>query len=178
MPVRFKCPHDVTVEWDDVIRGHVSFQSGDIGDFVILKSNGNPLYNFAVTCDDADMRITHVLRGEDHISNTPKQLLLYRALGIEPPVFGHVPLIVGMDRARLSKRHGATRTEAYRDEGYLPDAMVNFLALIGWAPKDNHELFETRTQLIDYFTRTTSLKARARSTRTSSTTSTGCTSGR
>ncbi|MDQ3022842.1 MAG: glutamate--tRNA ligase [bacterium] len=151
MPVRFKCPHDVTVEWNDIIRGPVSFQSGDIGDFVILKSNGSPLYNFAVTCDDADMRISHVLRGEDHISNTPKQLLLYRALGLDAPVFGHVPLIVGMDRARLSKRHGATRCEAYREEGYLPDAMVNFLALIGWAPKDNHELFTSRTQLIEYF---------------------------
>jgi glutamyl-tRNA synthetase len=151
MPVRFKCPRDLTVEWNDIIRGPVSFQSADIGDFVILKSNGNPLYNFAVTCDDNDMRISHVLRGEDHISNTPKQLLLYRALGWEPPTFGHVPLIVGMDRARLSKRHGATRTEAYREEGYLPEAMVNFLALIGWAPKDNRELFESRSQLIEYF---------------------------
>jgi glutamyl-tRNA synthetase len=151
MPIRFKCPHDVTIEWNDIVRGPVSFKSAEMGDFVIVKSNGNPLYNFAVVCDDADMQISHVLRGEDHISNTPKQLLLYRALGLEPPEFGHVPLIVGMDRARLSKRHGATRVEAYREEGYLSEAMVNFLVLIGWAPKDNTELFESRTQLIEYF---------------------------
>lgn len=156
LPVRFKCPHGVRLEWDDIVRGPVSFSSDDIGDFVIWKSSGQALYNFAVVCDDHDMEITHVLRGEDHISNTPKQLLLYDALGWERPQFGHVPLIVGMDRARLSKRHGATRVEAYREMGVLPEALVNFLVLIGWAPSGasaaaNQELF-SRDELIRYFT--------------------------
>lgn len=156
LPLRFKCPHGVTLEWDDTVRGPVSFSSDDIGDFVIWKSSGQALYNFAVVCDDHDMEITHVLRGEDHISNTPKQLLLYDALGWARPQFGHVPLIVGMDRARLSKRHGATRVEAYREMGVLPEALVNFLVLIGWAPSGtsaaaNQELF-SRDELIRYFT--------------------------
>ncbi|MBN2082955.1 glutamate--tRNA ligase [bacterium] len=150
LPIRFKCPLGKEVAWDDVVRGRVSFKSDEIGDFIFVKSNGLPLYNFAVTCDDADMRITHVLRGEDHISNTPKQIMLYRALGLTPPLFGHAPLIVGMDGARLSKRHGATQVGAYREMGILPEAMVNFLLLIGWAPKDNKELF-TRQEMLDYF---------------------------
>jgi glutamyl-tRNA synthetase len=150
LPVRLKCPHGVKLAWDDVIRGAISFDSDELGDFIIRRSNGSVLYNFAVTCDDYDMRVSHVLRGEDHISNTPKQLLLYRALGWEPPVFGHVPLILGMDRARLSKRHGATRVEAYQDLGVLPEALVNFLALIGWAPKDNRELF-SMDELVEAF---------------------------
>lgn len=150
LPVRFKCPRGEAVTWDDAVRGEVSFPSDELGDFIFIKSNGQPLYNFAVVCDDATMAITHVLRGEDHISNTPKQLLLYRALGFSAPVFGHAPLIVGMDRARLSKRHGATRVSAYREMGVLPQALVNFLLLIGWAPKDNKELF-TREEMLSYF---------------------------
>jgi glutamyl-tRNA synthetase len=150
LPLRFKCPRGAEVAWDDVVRGPVSFQSDGIGDFIFVRSNGKPLYQFAVTCDDADMAITHVLRGEDHISNTPKQILLYRALGLTPPVFGHAPLIVGMDGARLSKRHGATDVGAYRQMGILPEALVNFLLLIGWAPKDNKELF-TREEMLQYF---------------------------
>jgi glutamyl-tRNA synthetase len=146
LPIRFRCPRELDVAWEDVIRGPVSFQSDEIGDFVIWKSTGQALYNFACVCDDHDMEITHVLRGEDHISNTPKQCLLYDALGWARPVFGHVPLIVGMDRARLSKRHGATRVEAYRAMGVLPEALANFLLLIGWAPSGhsavaNQELF-------------------------------------
>jgi glutamyl-tRNA synthetase len=150
LPVRLKCPHGLDVAWDDMVRGPISFRSDEIGDFIVQKSNGQILYNFAVTCDDSDMQISHVLRGEDHISNTPKQLLLYGALGWHPPQFGHVPLILGMDRARLSKRHGATRVEAYHDLGVLPAALVNFLALIGWAPKDNRELFSME-ELIETF---------------------------
>ena len=155
LPVRFKCPRGVKLEWDDVIRGPVSFQSDEIGDFIFWKSSGQPLYNFAVVCDDHDMEITHVLRGEDHISNTPKQILLYQALNWAVPEFGHVPLIVGMDRARLSKRHGATRVEAYREMGVLPEALANFLVLIGWAPGGqsaalNQELF-SRAEMIRYF---------------------------
>jgi len=138
LPVRLKCPRGVELAWDDIVRGAISFQSDEIGDIIIARSNGQVLYNFAVTCDDNDMQITHVLRGEDHISNTPKQLLLYDALGWPRPVFGHVPLIVGMDRARLSKRHGATKVEAYRELGVLPEALFNFLLLIGWAPSGNN----------------------------------------
>jgi glutamyl-tRNA synthetase len=155
LPIRFKCPRGVKLEWDDIVRGTVSFMSDEIGDFVIWKSSGQALYNFAVVCDDHDMEITHVLRGEDHISNTPKQLLLYDALGWARPGFGHVPLIVGMDRARLSKRHGATRVEAYREMGVLPQALANFLALIGWSPSGhseaaNQELF-SREELVRHF---------------------------
>jgi glutamyl-tRNA synthetase len=155
LPVRFKCPLGEEVAWDDAIRGRVSFKSDEIGDFIFVKSNGKPLYNFAVVCDDADMRINLVLRGEDHISNTPKQIMLYHALGFPEPRFGHAPLIVGMDRARLSKRHGATQVGAYRELGVLPEALVNFLALIGWAPSGNsaaanQEIF-TREELIQYF---------------------------
>ncbi|MCB1186426.1 glutamate--tRNA ligase [bacterium] len=139
MPVRFRCPRDVEVSWEDAVRGKVTFSSNEVGDFVLFKGNGQPLYNFVVVCDDIDMHITNVLRGEDHISNTPKQILLHEALGHEPPEFGHVPLIVGMDRQRLSKRHGATAVDAYEEQGVLPEAMVNFLALIGWAPGDDRE---------------------------------------
>ena len=154
LAIRFKCPGTETggpdVSWDDMVRGRVTVNAKEIGDFVIAKRNGKPLYNFAVTCDDAEMRITHVLRGEDHTSNTPKQLLLYEALGFEPPVFGHMSLILGPDRAKLSKRHGATAVHLYKEAGYLPEAMNNFFALIGWAPKDNREEF-TLDELIEVF---------------------------
>jgi glutamyl-tRNA synthetase len=155
LPIRFKCPLGIKVEWHDLVRGPVSFLSDEIGDFIICKSNGSPLYNLAVVCDDAEMKITHVLRGEDHISNTPKQLLLYAAHGYAPPQFGHVPLIVGMDRARLSKRHGATSVSSYREMGILPEALANFLVLIGWAPSGeseaaNQEMF-SREEMVRYF---------------------------
>jgi glutamyl-tRNA synthetase len=155
LPLRFRCPRSAAIEWHDLIRGEVRFDSEEIGDFIIWKSSGQVLYNFAAACDDHDMEITHVLRGEDHISNTPKQLLLYDALGWPRPVFGHVPLILGMDRARLSKRHGATRVEAYREMGVLAEALANFLLLIGWAPGGlsealNRELF-TRDEMIRLF---------------------------
>lgn len=154
LAVRFKCPGNAAggpdVSWQDTVRGNVTVNCKDIGDFVIAKRNGKPLYNFAVVCDDAEMQITHVLRGEDHTSNTPKQLLLYKALGFLPPIFGHVPLIVGMDRAKLSKRHGATAVGLYQKNGTLPEALVNFLVLIGWAPKDNREDFSL-SDLVEVF---------------------------
>ncbi len=129
------------IRWDDVVRGAVSFQNEVLDDFVVLRSDGLPTYNFACVVDDHEMAITHVIRGDDHISNTPRQLLLYQALGWESPRFAHVPMILGDDGSRLSKRHGATAVAAYRGLGYLPGAMVNFLALLGWSPGDNQELF-------------------------------------
>src|SRR3989442_3865997 len=122
------------IAWDDAVHGRISFQGEDIKDFVILRSDRSPLYNFAVVVDDVDMAITHVLRGDDHISNTPKQIALYHALGAAPPVFGHVPMINGPDGKKLSKRHGATAVGDYQHLGILPEAMRNFLALLGWSP--------------------------------------------
>jgi len=128
------------IAWDDAVHGRISFQGEDIKDFVILRSDRSPLYNFAVVVDDIDMRITHVLRGDDHISNTPKQIALYRALGAAPPVFGHVPMINGPDGKKLSKRHGATAVGDYQHLGILPEAMRNFLALLGWSPGGDREI--------------------------------------
>jgi len=148
--VRFKVLHE-EVAWDDAVHGRISFHGRDIQDFVILRADRTPVYNFAVVSDDIDMRITHVFRGDDHISNTPKQILLYRALGKEPPVFGHVPMIHGADGKKLSKRHGATAVGDYQDR-YLPEAMRNFLALLGWSPGGDRELFFDVGELIDAFT--------------------------
>jgi glutamyl-tRNA synthetase/nondiscriminating glutamyl-tRNA synthetase len=120
----------------------VTFSTDVIGDPVIVRSDGRPAYNFAVVVDDAAMEITHVVRGEDHVSNTPRQLLLYEALGLEAPVFAHLSLVLGPDHAPLSKRHGATSVGEFRDRGYLPEALVNYLALLGWSPGDNEELLE------------------------------------
>src|SRR5690606_20699560 len=120
--------------------GEVAFPADVIGDFVLLRSDGRPQYNFAVVVDDALMEITHVIRGEDHISNTPRQLLLYTALGFSPPQFAHVSLVMGPDHTPLSKRHGATSVAEFRERGYLPEALVNYLALIGWSPGENEEL--------------------------------------
>src|SRR5918996_107233 len=128
------------IAWDDAVHGRISFQGEDIKDFVILRSDRTPLYNFAVVVDDLDMRVTHVLRGGDHISNTPKQIAVYRALGHEPPVFGHVPMIHGPDGKKLSKRHGATAVGDYQHLGILPAAMRNFLALLGWSPGGDREI--------------------------------------
>ncbi|MCD6283263.1 glutamate--tRNA ligase [bacterium] len=150
LPLRLKVDRGRDIAFTDMIRGQISVSTDEIGDIVIVKSTGGPVYNFSCVIDDATMNITHVLRGEDHLSNTPKQLLIYEKLGWEPPQFAHLPLIVGMDRARLSKRHGATSVTAYRELGILPEALVNFLLLIGWAPKDDREEF-TRDEMIGAF---------------------------
>ena len=134
----------------DIVRGDFSFENADLDDFVLIKSDGRPTYNYAVVVDDAHMRISHVIRGDDHISNTPRQVHLYQALGHRPPKFAHLPMILGADRARLSKRHGATSIDAYRDSHYLSEAMVNYLALLGWSFDGTRELFSLRA-LIDAF---------------------------
>jgi glutamyl-tRNA synthetase len=139
--IRFKSPSQGIIKFKDMIRGELRFNAEEIEDFVILRSNGMPTYHLSVVVDDIDMKITHVIRGEDHINNTPKQILLYEALGVEIPSFAHVPLILGEDRGRLSKRHGATALLSYREEGYLPSAMVNFLVRLGWSYGDQ-EIFE------------------------------------
>jgi glutamyl-tRNA synthetase len=148
--IRFRVP-DGETRFQDLVHGEMRFGNSDIDDLVILRSDGTPVYNLAVVSDDADMRITHVIRGDDHLSNTPKQVLLYRALGLEEPLFAHVPLILGADGKRLSKRHGATAVGDYAAEGILPEAMVNFLALLGWSPGDDRE-FMTTEELIEAFT--------------------------
>ncbi len=131
---RLKVPKDRgDVVFDDAVYGKTSFPSGVIDDLVLVRADGSPTYNFAVVCDDANMGITHVIRGDDHLSNTPKQILIYEALGFDVPTFAHLPMILGPDGKKLSKRHGATNVEEYRDRGYLPEAMVNFLALLGWS---------------------------------------------
>lgn len=157
--IRFKMPLEGDTIVDDLVKGTVSFRNSEIEDFVILRSDGTPTYNFCVVVDDYEMKITHVIRGEDHLNNTPKQIHIYHALGIEPPKFAHIPMILGSDRARLSKRHGATSVLAYRDEGYLPDAVVNFLARLGWSHGDQ-EIF-TREELIRYFNLSQVAKANA-----------------
>src|SRR5215510_7524282 len=132
--VRFRVPEHLDVSFQDMVRGDVTFSTDVIGDPVLVRSDGRPAYNFAVVVDDALMEVTHVIRGEDHISNTPRQLLLYRALGFAPPRFAHLSLVMGPDHTPLSKRHGATSVSEFRLRGYLPEALVNYLALIGWSP--------------------------------------------
>ncbi|MBN8218389.1 MAG: glutamate--tRNA ligase [Spirochaetes bacterium] len=129
-----------TLAWDDLVRGPISFDGALLGDFIIVRSDGFPTYNFAVVVDDGLMGITHVLRGEDHVSNTPRQLFLYQALGLPVPRFGHLSMILGENREKLSKRHGATGVMEFRENGYLPDALINHLALLGWAPEDGIEV--------------------------------------
>ncbi|HEY0876125.1 MAG TPA: glutamate--tRNA ligase [Vicinamibacterales bacterium] len=148
--VRFKVPEGTTA-FDDLVHGRIEFPNAAIEDFVILRSDAQPTYHLSVVVDDIDMAITQVVRGDDHISNTPKQILLYDALGSPTPQFAHVPLILGPDKKRLSKRHGATSVMEYQRLGYLPEAMVNFLALLGWSPGGDQELF-TRDELIARFT--------------------------
>jgi glutamyl-tRNA synthetase len=138
--LRFQIPEGET-SWDDAVRGVVTFQNATLDDLVVFRTDRHPTYNFAAVVDDAAMEISHVLRGDDHISNTPRQIQLYRALGLPMPIFGHVPMILGSDGTRLSKRHGATSVTEYRDSGYLPAAMVNFLALLGWAFDGDREIF-------------------------------------
>jgi glutamyl-tRNA synthetase len=132
--------NDEEIAWDDAVHGRISFQGRDLDDFVILRSDNTAIYNLAVVSDDIAMNITHVIRGDDHISNTPKQIALYRALGYQPPVFAHVPMILGPDGKKLSKRHGATAVGDYQEQGILPLAMRNFLALLGWAPGGDREI--------------------------------------
>jgi glutamyl-tRNA synthetase len=148
--VRFRVPEG-SVRLDDLVKGPIAFDAALIEDFIILRSDGHPTYHLSVVADDVAMRMTHVVRGDDHISNTPKQILLYQALGAPLPKFAHVPLILGADKKRLSKRHGATSVMEYAKQGYLPEAMVNFLALLGWSPGGNDEVF-SRDQLVQAFT--------------------------
>jgi glutamyl-tRNA synthetase/nondiscriminating glutamyl-tRNA synthetase len=138
--VRFRVPEHRDVVFTDIVRGEVRFNTDVIGDPVLVRSDGVPAYNYAVVVDDALMGITHVIRGEDHISNTPRQLLLYEAFGWKPPAFAHVSLVMGPDHSPLSKRHGATSVKEFRDRGYLPEALNNYLALIGWSPGEGEEL--------------------------------------
>jgi glutamyl-tRNA synthetase len=148
--VRFRAPRDGETVVNDLIKGRVVFQNAELDDLIIARSDGSPTYNVCVVIDDVDMGITHVIRGDDHLSNTPRQALLYAALDSPVPQFAHVPLILGTDRARLSKRHGAMSVTAYRDAGYLPEAMVNYLARLGWSHGDQ-EIFSL-AELVETFT--------------------------
>lgn len=148
--VRFKTPRKGESTFNDLIHGEVKFENILLDDFVLFKSDAVPTYNFAVVIDDRLMEITHVLRGDDHISNTPRQILLYQAFGWVPPKFAHFPMILGIDRGRLSKRHGAVSVLEYRDRGYLPEALVNYLALLGWGTKEDEEVF-TSEELVEKF---------------------------
>lgn len=147
--IRFRIPKDKT-SFHDLVFGHIEVENEILEDFVLLRTDGIPTYHLGVVVDDIDMRITHVIRGADHISNTPKQILLYRAAGAPVPQFAHLPLILGPDKQRLSKRHGATSVMAYAEMGYLPAAFFNFLSLLGWSPGDDREVF-SREQLIELF---------------------------
>ncbi len=148
--IRFRVPREGVTKFEDAVFGPREVQNAEIEDFVLLRSNGLPTYQLSVVVDDIDMRVSHIIRGADHLSNTPKQALIYRALGAEPPIFAHVPLILGPDRTRLSKRHGATSVGSYADEGFLPEAFRNFLALLGWSTGDDVEFLRT-PELIERF---------------------------
>ncbi|MEC2304900.1 MULTISPECIES: glutamate--tRNA ligase [Heyndrickxia] len=150
--IRFHVPEGKVYTFNDIVKGEVSFESDGIGDFVIVKKDGMPTYNFAVTIDDHLMKMSHVLRGDDHISNTPKQLMIYEAFGFEPPVFGHMTLIVNEHRKKLSKRDGSIIQfiEQYAELGYLPEALFNFIAMLGWSPKGEEEIF-SREEFIQIF---------------------------
>lgn len=147
--VRFKMPHEGVTVVDDLIKGVVEFENTQLEDMIIMRSDGTPTYNFVVVVDDIDMKITHIIRGDDHLNNTPKQIHIYRALGWELPIFAHLPMILGADKTRLSKRHGATSVMAYKEMGYLPGALVNYLVRLGWAHGDQ-EVF-SKDELISYF---------------------------
>jgi glutamyl-tRNA synthetase len=148
--IRFRMPGG-EIAWDDQVYGRISFKGEDVQDWVILRSDRTPTYNFTVVADDIEMAVTLVMRGDDHVSNTPKQIAVYRALGREPPVFAHLPMIHGPDGKKLSKRHGATAVGDYHGMGILPEAMRNFLALLGWNPGDERELFYSMDDLIAAF---------------------------
>lgn len=147
--VRLKAPSSGKIVFDDLVKGRVAVDASELDDMVIRRSDGAPTYNMAVVVDDHEMGVTHVIRGDDHVSNTPKQILLYQALGLPVPAFGHVPMILGPDRQKLSKRHGARSVVEYRDDGLLPEALVNYLARLGWS-RGNQEIF-TMEELIKYF---------------------------
>jgi glutamyl-tRNA synthetase len=147
--IRFRSPRDGTTVVDDAVKGEVVFDNRELDDLIIARSDGTPTYNFCVVVDDIDMAISHIIRGDDHLSNTPRQIQLYRALGQQPPTFAHVPLILGTDKTRLSKRHGATSVTAYRDMGYFPEAVVNYLVRLAWSYGDQ-EIF-SRDELIEKF---------------------------
>ncbi len=149
--IRFRVPLHRIYVVNDLVRGSVNFESDNSGDFIIVKSDGIPVYNFAVVVDDALMGITHVIRAEEHLSNTPRQLMLYDALNFSRPEFAHISLILGNDRQKMSKRHGATSLIQYREMGYLPEALFNFLALLGWSPEGEQEIL-TKEEIIKAFT--------------------------
>ncbi len=148
--IRFKVPEGGEISFKDIVRGELKFRFSDIGDFVIMRSDGLPTYNFAVVIDDHHMNITHVIRADEHIANTPKQLLIYQAFGWDPPQFAHVSMILGPDRSKLSKRHGAVAISQYRKDGYLPSAMDNYLLLLGWSSPDDREIF-SMDEMIELF---------------------------
>ena len=148
--VRIKIPTEGNLTVHDLIHGDVTFDLTQFDDFVIVKTNGMPTYNFAVVVDDHLMRISHVLRAEEHLSNTPKQVLLYEACGFAVPKFGHMPMILAPDRSKLSKRHGATSVEEFREQGYLPEAIVNYLTLLGWAPGNEEEIFSLQDTVAQF----------------------------
>ncbi len=148
--VRFKNPKEGTVSFDDMVKGHVEFQNSELDDFIIQRTDGTPTYNFCVVVDDWDMGITHVIRGDDHVNNTPRQINLYRALGAPVPVFGHLAMILGDDGQKLSKRHGAVSVMQYREDGFLPEALLNYLVRLGWSHGDQ-EVF-SRDEMISLFT--------------------------
>jgi glutamyl-tRNA synthetase len=147
--IRFKNPLDGSVAWDDRIKGRIEIANSELDDLVLARPDGTPTYNFCVVVDDIDLAITHVIRGDDHVNNTPRQINIFRALGAEPPVFAHVPTVLGEDGHKLSKRHGAVSVMQYEADGFLPDAMVNFLARLGWAHGDD-EVF-TRDEFVSWF---------------------------
>jgi glutamyl-tRNA synthetase len=147
--LRFKNPLSGDVTWDDLVKGPITVSNDELDDLVLIRGDGVPTYNFGVVVDDADMSMTHVIRGDDHVNNTPRQINLYRALGVPLPSFAHVPMILGSDGQRLSKRHGAVNVMQYRDDGFLPEAMVNYLARLGWSHGDE-EIF-SREQLVEWF---------------------------
>ncbi len=149
--IRIRLPENEIIKFDDQIRGSVSFSSGELGgDFVIGKENFFPLYNFACVVDDYEMKITHVIRGEDHISNTPKQIAIQQALGIEIPEYAHLPLILGNDKSKLSKRHGSVSLFEYKEKGYLPEALINFISFLGWNPGGEREIY-SKEEIIEKF---------------------------
>src|SRR5205814_10372067 len=152
--IRFRVPDGADIVFTDLVRGEVRFPNEVIGDPIIVRADSTPAYNFAVVVDDALMEVTHVIRGEDHISNTPRQILMYEAMGFTPPTFAHLALVMGPDHSPLSKRHGATSVAEFRAKGYLPQALVNYLALIGWSPGNDDEVLP-----IDELARRFSLEA-------------------
>jgi glutamyl-tRNA synthetase len=158
--IRFRVPDAGSTKFDDQVFGSIEVANSDIEDFVLLRSDGQPTYHLGVVADDLDMRVTHVVRGADHLSNTPKQILMYLALDAPPPTFAHLPLILGPDKQRLSKRHGATSVEAYRDQGILPESLVNFLALLGWTPPGGKEIVPIR-EMVQSFELTAVSKSNA-----------------